>query len=147
MAEIHLIDMPGLDVLSKKKTGTYALIPELLVQVVMYIQKRGIPITGPPILICSETSPEAVQHAQETGTAVVEVAWPVNGPMQGSGEIQYRKLAGGKMAHTVHKGPYEACEPAYLALFDWIAKTALPSAARFARSVPKIPGKCRRTRS
>jgi effector-binding domain-containing protein len=26
------------------------------------------------------------------------------------------------MAHAVHKGPYEACEPAYLALFDWITK-------------------------
>ncbi len=125
MAKIHLVDMPDMDVLSRKKTGTYALIPELLMQVVMYIQEKGIPIAGPPFFICSETSPEAVQHAQETGTAVVEVAWPVNGPVQGSGDIQYRKLAGGKMAHTVHKGPYEACEPAYLALFDWIREKGL----------------------
>lgn len=120
MTEIHLVDMPDMDVLSMKKTGTYALIPELLVQVVMYMQQNGIPITGPPFFICRETSPEVVRQAQATGTAVVEVAWPVNGTVQESGEIQYQRLPGGTMAHTVHKGPYEACEPAYLALFDWI---------------------------
>lgn len=66
-----------------------------------------------------------MQHAQETSTAVVEVAWPVNGPEQGSGEIMYRKLAGGKMAHTAHTGPYETCEPTYLAMFDWIRNNGL----------------------
>jgi len=114
--------MPDMDVLSMKKTGTYALIPELMMQVVMYMQKKGTPIAGPPFFICRETSPEAVQHAQETGTAVVEVAWPVNGPVQGEGEIEYQRLTGGRMAHAVHNGPYEACEPAYLALLDWITK-------------------------
>jgi effector-binding domain-containing protein len=29
------------------------------------------------------------------------------------------------MVHTVHKGPYESCEPTYLKLFAWIETKGL----------------------
>ncbi|KQC06142.1 MAG: transcriptional regulator, partial [Methanolinea sp. SDB] len=67
-----------------------------------------------------ETSPECVKEANEKGTALVEVAWPVSGTVTGSGDIQVYTLPGGKMVRTVHRGPYETCEPTYLALFSWI---------------------------
>ena len=122
---ITVVDVPPVDVLGTELTGTYALIPELLVKVVNFMMERNIPITAPPLFLCHECSPEAVREANAQGTARVEIAWPVTGDANGSGEIRRYTLPGGKMVHVTHKGPYETCEPTYLAAFGWIAKKGL----------------------
>jgi effector-binding domain-containing protein len=63
--------------------------------------------------------------ANETGTARVEVAWPVSGTVKGTREMKVYELPGGKMVHTVHRGPFESCEPTYLKLFAWIESEGL----------------------
>jgi len=103
-----------------KKTGNYTLIPQLLIQLAGYIMENKIAFAGMPTFVCHETSPECVKEAHEKGTALVEVVWPVVGKVSGSGDIKVYTLPGGKMVRTVHKGPYETCEPTYLALFSWI---------------------------
>jgi effector-binding domain-containing protein len=75
-------------------------------------------IADPPIFICHEISPEIVMEANEKGIATIEVAWPVSGTVKGTKEIKVHELSGGKMAHTIHYGPYESCETAYLKLFS-----------------------------
>jgi len=117
---IAIVDVQPMDVLGTEKSGTYALIPELLMKVVNYMMENNIPITAPPLFICHETSPECVKEANEKGTARVEIAWPVTVPSSGSGDIRRYTLSGGRMVHTVHKGPYETCEPTYLRVFAWI---------------------------
>lgn len=125
MDEITIVNVPAQKVLGITKTGTYQLIPDLLMQVAGYIISEKGTIAGPPVFICHETSPESVKEANENGTAVIEVAWPVMGTVKGSGEITAYELPGGKMVHAIHRGPYEECEPTYRKLFTWIADNSL----------------------
>jgi len=125
MDEITIVNVPVQKVLGITKTGSYQMIPDLLIQVMGYMISEKITMAGPPVFICHETSPESVKDAAEKGTAVVEVAWPVAGIVQGSQEIRAYELPGGKMVHTIHRGPYAECEPTYLRLFTWIAENSL----------------------
>ncbi|MGB9175588.1 MAG: GyrI-like domain-containing protein [Methanoregula sp.] len=53
MMEIVLVEVPAMNVLGTRKTGTYALIPELIRKVFAYIQKKGV--AGLPNFLCHET--------------------------------------------------------------------------------------------
>lgn len=105
----------------------------------MHISKKTAAIAGPPIFLCHETSPAAVQEANEKGTAVVEVAWPVNELVKGTNEIIAYVLPGGRMAHVIHKGPYDTCEPTYLALFAWITEKGLTTCGPVRDIYPNDP--------
>lgn len=64
-------------------------------------------------------------NADREGSAEIEVAFPVPpGSVPGPGMNLYT-LPGGRMARTIHRGPYEACEPVYLKLFAWIEEQGL----------------------
>jgi AraC family transcriptional regulator len=139
MMEISLVEVPAMNVLGTKKTGTYVLIPELLLNVFSYAQKKKATIAGPPLFLCHETSPTAAHEANENGTAEVEVAWPVNEPVKGTKEIKAYVLPGGRMAHVVHKGPYPTCESTYLALFTWIEDEGLTICGPIREMYPNDP--------
>lgn len=139
MTEISLVEVPEMNVLGTKKTGTYTLIPELLMKVFTHIQKKKGVIAGPPLFICHETSPEAVAEANGKGTAEIEVVWPVAKPVTGTKGITAYVLPGGRMAHAVHKGPYETCESTYLALFAWIAEKDLTICGPIREAYPNDP--------
>ncbi len=125
MEEIGIVEVGPQLVAGIKKTGSYTLIPELLMKVYSYLDENGIVPVGMPAFICHETSPEAVMEANEKGTAFVEVVWPVSGEVKGNGEIEVYELPGGKMVKGVHRGPYELCESTYLKIFAWIAERNL----------------------
>lgn len=139
MEEITTVDVPPQQVVGITRTGTYRLIPELLQEIYGFIVAHSLTITGMPTFICHETSPEAVMAANEQGTAVVEVAWPVSGAVRGSGGITAYELPGGKMVRTMHRGPYETCEPTYLALFAFIADRELRIAGPIREIYPNNP--------
>jgi AraC family transcriptional regulator len=138
MDDITIIEVAAQQVLGMKKTGTYLLIPELLMKIYEFAVKRKIEVTGPPLFLCHEITPEAVMKANETGTARVEVAWPVSGTAKGTREMKVYEIPGGKMVHAVHRGPYESCEPTYLKLFAWIDSG---SVVRSVRYIPMIHGR------
>ena len=48
-------------------------------------------------------------------------------------------LPGGHIAHVVHKGPYETCEPTYLALFAWIENKGLTICGPIREMYPNDP--------
>ena len=143
MEDIAIVDVQAQKVLGITKTGRYTLIPELLMQLAGYIMENRVAFAGPPMFICHETSPECVKEANEKGTALIEVAWPVTGTVAGSGDIRVSTLPGGKMMRTVHKGPYETCEPTYLALFSWIEKQNLQIAGPIREIYPNDPREVR----
>jgi effector-binding domain-containing protein len=139
MEEITLIEVPTQQVIGIKKTGIYQQIPELLMKIYEFIDEKKLSIVGAPMFLCHETSPDAVKEANEKGTAIVEVAWPVAGTAKGSGEIKAYSLPGGKMVRTVHRGPYETCEPTYLRLFSWIGDRHLQIAGPIREIYPNDP--------
>ena len=49
----------------------------------------------------------------------VEVCVPVAAPVEGDGGIVADELPGGEVATTLHRGSYEAMEPAYEAIKEW----------------------------
>jgi effector-binding domain-containing protein len=50
----------------------------------------------------------------------VAAGFPVLTPIVGDGDVHPLTLPGGTAASTVHVGPYDAMEPAYRAIFEWI---------------------------
>jgi effector-binding domain-containing protein len=50
----------------------------------------------------------------------MELCVPVNRLLEGKGDIVAREVPGGLAAVTMHKGPYDAVEPAYNDLDAWI---------------------------
>ncbi len=123
--EITLVDLPAQKVLGMTQAGDYRLIPGLITTIYNHIASHQVTVTGPPVFICHETSPEEVKAAMEKQNARVEVAWPVSGRVVETDEIRSYDLPGGRMVHAVHKGPYETCEPTYLRVFAWIAEKRL----------------------
>ncbi len=139
MDDISIVEVAGRQVIGIKKTGTYKLIPELLLKVYEYTVKKKMVITGPPVFICHEISPEAVMEANEKGTAVVEVVWPVSSTVKGTKEMKVYELPVGKMANTIHYGPYESCESTYLKLFAWIKEKGLMISGPIREVYPNDP--------
>lgn len=139
MTEITLMDMPAMQVVGTMERGAYTLIPQLIMKVFSYAQKKNAVIAGAPLFLCHETSPDAVREANENGTAVIEVVWPVAAPVRGTKEIRSYTLPGGQMVHAVHKGPYNTCETTYFALFAWIQERRLTITGPIREAYPNDP--------
>ena len=120
MDEITIVDVKPQLVASIKKTGSYKLIAELLPKLYEYAASKGAQFTGHPVFVCHEITIDKVMEADKNGTANVEVAAPIANEIPATDEITCYTLPGGKMAKTMHKGPYEACEPTYRRLFKWL---------------------------
>jgi effector-binding domain-containing protein len=59
--------------------------------------------------------------------------------VKGNREINVYELPAGNMAHTVHRGPYESCEPTYLKLFAWIETQGLQISGPIREVYPNDP--------
>ena len=69
-------------------------------------------------------APLAVYHDvidQETD-GDIEVCVPVGSPLSGGSDVYTRELEGGRVATTMHLGPYEEISAAYQTLTSWIAE-------------------------
>ncbi len=105
-----------------RKRGEYADIAAMIPKVCQFAVQKGVQIQGRPTFVCHEMGAEEAMKADKEGTADVEVAVPVSGRVEGSDEVSCYALACGKMAKTVHKGPYQDCGPIYENLFAWLAE-------------------------
>ncbi len=139
MDDITIVEVGARQVLGMKKSGTYQLIPELLMKIYEFTIEKKIPISGAPVFLCHEVTPETVKEARENGTATIEVAWPVSGNVKGTKDMKVYELPGGKMVHTVHRGPYDSCEPTYLKIFAWIESRGLRISGPIREVYPNDP--------
>ena len=121
MEEVTVVDVKPQLVAGIRKKGYYREIAELLAKLYEYAAKKGAKFTAPPIFVCHETAEEAME-ADKTGTAYIEVAAPIAEKIEETEEIKCYTLPGGKMAKTIHKGPYDKCELTYNKIFAWIEK-------------------------
>lgn len=121
MADITLVDVPSQRVIGMQRRGPYSQIAVLLGELVNYAMSNGVQLAGAPVALMHEATKEEAEKAEREGSALLDVAFPIVGRCEGTDEIRCYELPGGTMAKTVHKGPYELCEPTYLALWDWIA--------------------------
>ena len=122
MEEITIVEVKPQLVAGIKKTGQYKIIAELLPKIYEYAGSKGAQFTGPPVFLCHEAGAEEAMEADKNGTANVEVVAPIGEKIPETDEITCYTLPGGKMAKTIHKGPYEDCGPTYEKLFKWLVE-------------------------
>jgi len=120
-----LVDVPTQLVLGIRRKGRYAETPSVIGEIVRYAVANGAQLTGMPIALMHEPGGEAAMKADREGAAVIDVAFPIAKAVKGSDTVTCYELPGGRMARIVHKGPYDACGPAYNTLFNWLAKEGL----------------------
>jgi len=121
MVDVTLIEVPDQLVIGITRRGHYAGIATALGELVQFAMSHGVQLAGMPVAMFHELGKEAAIKADQDGTAVIDVAFPIAGEIEGEGDVACYVLPGGTMVKVVHKGPYEACEPAYNSLFEWIA--------------------------
>jgi AraC family transcriptional regulator len=125
MMEITIVEEKPQLVAGMRRRGHYKEIAKMLPALFEYVIGRGAIIAGPPLYLCHEKSVEEAQKADEAGNADIEVCVPIAEKIPESDDIKCYELSGGKNARIIHKGPYEACEPAYERLFAWLLENGL----------------------
>lgn len=139
MDGITVVDVKPSLVMGVRRTGKYQIIPQLLMELVHFSQKKGVQIIGPPVFVCHEKCAEEVLKANEEGNADVETAFPVSCKMEDEGDIKFYQLSGGKMAKIIHKGPYEECNSTYEKLFAWLEEKGYKITGLFREVYPNDP--------
>ena len=124
MSEVTVVELSPQLVLGMRRKGAYREIAVMLPRVFEFAFSKNVQIAGYPVFLCHEITHEEVQKADKDENADIEVAVPISGSVEitGNEEIRKYELPGGKMARIVHKGPYEECSPTYEKLFSWIAE-------------------------
>lgn len=107
-------------VIGMRRKGRYKEIAEMLPRLFAYAMSHKAIFTGPPLYLWHEKCVEEAKTADEAGTADIEVCVPIAKSIPESEEIKCYELCGGKMARTVHKGPYQECSSTYERLFSWL---------------------------
>ena len=110
-------DLPAQEYLGKSFTSPLATVghavQEGLASLFERMQVVGAVPAGPPFLIASQ--PIAGSMGLEVGVPCVAVPEPAPGQHRG-------RLAAGKAAVAVFRGPYDQIGPVYSTLFEWVAK-------------------------
>jgi len=120
MTEIKLVDEKPQLVAGMRRRGHYRDITEMLPSLFEYVMGQKAIIAGPPLFLCREKSAEEVKIADEAGNADIEICVPIAKRIPENDKIKCYEICGGKMAKTVHKGPYQECEATYKRLFSWL---------------------------
>ena len=120
MEEVSIVEAKPQIVLGMRKRGHYSEIGEMIPKICDFAVSEEIRITGPPVFVCHEATPEEAEKANKAGTADLEVDIPISETHEGTDEIKCFELAGGRMARIIHRGSYEECGPSYEKLFRWI---------------------------
>jgi AraC family transcriptional regulator len=121
MTHIAIVDVLTRKVVGLRRRGGYEQIGPMIGEMVEFARIRGIRIIGPPVLIHHEAMPEDGPRAGETGTADIEVAFPIAGDAVGEGDISVYDLPGGTMARNIYMGAYPGIGDAYKQIFAWLA--------------------------
>lgn len=103
-----------------EKTGE--ALSQILPAVFGYAMEHGIEMTGPPFVRYVEFSPAFA--SLEGGVPTATRA----DPPPAENDVHVGELSGGKVARTVHRGPYDTLIEAYEALDRWMGEQGVTAA-------------------
>jgi len=89
------------------------IMPELM-------QHASVSMAGPPL---------ARWHSWKGDAGEMEVAVPVNGPVESSGRIEASELPGGRAAVAIHVGSYEGLKATWEDFGKWMEEQGLEGSA------------------
>jgi effector-binding domain-containing protein len=84
--------------------GITAFLSDAFGDVAAAARDQGVPLSGPPF---------ARYALDESGSFRISAGFPVRGSLRATERVRPERLPGGRVAHTVHAGPYEAVGAAY----------------------------------
>jgi effector-binding domain-containing protein len=116
---IETVAQPVLSVRAKIKVGEIpSFMGKAFGEVAAYMQRKRIPITGPPFSLYRSWSYDGFD---------VEAGFPVANAEKGEGTVKASSLPSGKVATMMHVGRYENLGKSYSMLETWIkAKGYVP---------------------
>ena len=82
-------------------------------RLVAYLEETGEDISGPPF---------AIYHDMLSDEPDVAMCLPITKMVPDNADITCREVAINNAATTVHTGPYEEIESAYMALAEWMSE-------------------------
>ena len=85
-------------------------------EIVSYLEELVETPAGPPY---------AAYYNMDMENLDIEIGIPVARELPGRDRIQTSGIPGGQVATCLHRGPYDAIEPAYKALSEWVATEGL----------------------
>jgi effector-binding domain-containing protein len=121
--QIETKEMQPQAILSIRATTTQAGLGEFFMraypEVLGFMQSKGVQPAGPPFARYFKFSDEEVD---------VEGGVPVSGTIDTAGDVVAGEIAGGRVASTMHLGPYEKLSEAYSAIEGFIKENGLKAA-------------------
>ncbi len=100
-------------------SGTPATIgddmPRLLYQLIGWIEKEGLLMTGPPFAVYYSVPEEMAQEKMQ-----FEVGVPVKGAAPETDTIKIKTFPAQSVLSAVHKGPYSQISSLYAALMEYV---------------------------
>ncbi|MGZ4847664.1 MAG: GyrI-like domain-containing protein [Halobacteriota archaeon] len=89
----------------------------LLGQLIGWVQKQGLQMTGPPFAVYYSTPEEMAR-----GEMRFEVGVPFGGAAQETDNITIKTFPAQNVLSAIHKGPYNQIAPVYAALMEYATK-------------------------
>ena len=80
-----------------------------------HLGQAGIAPAGPPVVVFHDRLVDGERWDIEICAPASRVGTPPSG-------FEFRELPGGHVVTTIHRGPYEAMEPAYRAMTEWMGE-------------------------
>ncbi len=120
MGKIKVEDVQPQLVASMRYRGSYDEIMEVMPKLLGHLASNKVELTGPPIFICHEETPEGALEADRKGEADIEICAPIPREIEDSEGITCYTLPGGRVAKTIHEGPYSDFRPLHQQIYSWI---------------------------
>mgnify|MGYP000751859819 CR=1 FL=1 len=92
------------------------IMGEVYGEIGTYVAQKGIALAGAPYAMYYNMDMEALD---------LEMGFPVTEVLMGSGRITAGKIPGGKIATTIHTGPYDTLEKSYIELMGFVKEKGL----------------------
>jgi AraC family transcriptional regulator len=113
-----------------KRSEIAATIGETLPHIFQYAQQQGLALSGHPFTRYVDVGPGllTIEPGMRVTGSSAQPARSTQAPAPKDSDVVEDTLPGGRVASTMHVGPYETLSDAYAALETWIASQGLHSA-------------------
>lgn len=112
---MEILDVQKQETLMVRLTTQVRKLPEVMGEVYQeiasYMGRKGVDFAGPPYAMYYNMDMEALD---------TEMGFPVTAGTRGEGRIKTGQIPGGKIATTVHTGPYSKLEESYNKLMEFV---------------------------
>ena len=116
----EIVDAKPISVISVRKRTSVSELPKELGKaygsIVNYLTGLGETPMGPAF---------AAYHNMDMNDLDVEMGFPLENVVEGTEELVVKEIPGGKQISCVHTGPYDAMEPTYSELMQYMAENGL----------------------